>query len=121
MDTQSFDCPNCGATSHLTSKKCGRCAEVWDTPGTGKPRFSAAARDAGQNLGGLLRLYDAAGARVRHVGWGPAGAFGLDAAGDVVWIADWGYMTGVEVDGSELRLAGKAADLETGQLLPAAG
>lgn len=118
MPTESFECPNCSATSQRSTQKCSRCGEIWDQPGTGRPRFSDAARDAGVDLGGLLKLYDAAGRRVRHVGWGPAGAFGLDAAGNVVWIADWGYMTSVEVLGEQLRLGGKAADLETGELLP---
>lgn len=86
--------------------------------GNGPTALFRCGADAGSDLGGLLKLYDAAGRRVRHVGWGPAGAFGLDAAGNVVWIADWGYMTSVEVNGEHLRLGGKAADLETGQLLP---
>jgi hypothetical protein len=94
---ESFECPNCGATSQRSTQKCARC---------------------GLNLGGLLKLYDAAVRHVRHVGWGPAGAFGLDAAGKLVWIADWGYMTSVEVLGAQLRLGGKAAELETGKLLP---
>jgi len=117
MSSPSFDCPNCGATSGANSSSCSRCGEVWSSPGTGRPRFSSAARDAGEGLGGLLKLYAAGGERVCYVGWCPAGAMGLDAAGDIVWLEDWGYMASVEVDGTRLALAGKPADLETGRLL----
>jgi hypothetical protein len=86
-------------------------------PGTGVPRFSAEARAAGEHLGGLLSLHAATGATVRHVGRCPAGAFGVDARGRLVWVADWGWLSSLSVDGSELRLDGRPTDLETGKVM----
>ncbi len=111
------DCPNCDATVDATLGVCDRCGEDIKAPGTGRPRFSAEARDAGVEMGGLLKLYPAAGARVRYVGWCPGGAIGIDAAGQLVWVANWAYMGSVEVDGAKLRFEGRPADIETGKVL----
>ena len=110
-----IDCPNCGATLESTSPECDRCHERRDAPGTGRPRFSAEAREIG--LGGLLKLYEAQGRVVRYVGRCPGGAFGLDEAGTVVWVEDLHYLASLECEGSVLKLNGKLADVDTGKLL----
>jgi hypothetical protein len=94
-----------------------RCGENFDMPGTGCPRFSAEARAAGGELGGLLKIYSAAGNRVKHVGWCSGGAIGMDAMGSLIWVADWGHMSSVSVDGTDLRFGDRPADVETGRLL----
>lgn len=114
MTEYTIECPNCGANFNITSPLCDRCHERRDAPGTGRPRFSAEARDIG--LGGLLDLYEATGRIVRYVGRCPGGAFGLDEAGTIVWVEDWGYLSSLECEGSVLRLNGKLADVDTGKL-----
>ena len=96
---------------------CDRCGEQWNEPATGIPQFSEEARAAGVSLGGLLRLHPAQGAQVRYVGSCPAGAFAMDVTGALIWIADWGYLVGLVVDGTRLELAGRSADINTGKLL----
>lgn len=120
MDTERDpygDCTNCGATLPEYAATCDRCHAIRGDEGSGCPRFSEQARAAGESLGGLLRLYPAEGCRVRFVGWCPAGAFGLSFDGGLVWIQDWGYMSGVTVSGGSLSFEGRAADLETGDPL----
>lgn len=110
-------CPNCAANVAKELDQCDRCHERWSEPGTGRPQFSQEAREAGEDMGGLLRLYPTESPRARFVAACPAGAFAVDAGGKLLWVADWGYMSSVDVDGAKLRLNGKLADLETGELL----
>lgn len=118
MNLDWMDCPNCGATVEGASAACSRCGERLSAPGNGRPRFLPESRDAALDLGGLLQLYEVAGSRVRYVGRCPAGVFGLDESGSLIWTLDWGYMGRVETDGSELRCEGKLVDIDTGRLLP---
>ncbi len=67
-------------------------------------------------MGGLLDLHRTGSTAVPYVGRCPGGAFAVDARGTLLWVADWGYMTSVEVSGAELKLQGKPADLLTGRL-----
>lgn len=112
----SRPCRNCGATIALDARACNRCFEEDGRPGSGVPQFSNEARGAGESLGGLLRLHPADGVRVRFVGWCPAGAFGLDANGRVVWVEDCGYLAHLSVENGQLRYSGQLANLETGRL-----
>ncbi|NUP09160.1 MAG: hypothetical protein HOW73_24175 [Polyangiaceae bacterium] len=68
-------------------------------------------------MGGLLELYRAEGVRARFVGWCPAGAFALDQAGSLLWVADWGWVGNAVVQGSTVLPNGRAVDLETGERL----
>lgn len=111
------ECANCGATIHRTSAACNRCGERPATPGGGQPRFSQEAKDAAVSLGGLLELYRSASPTVPYVGWCPAGALGVRPDGAVAWVADWGWMSQLEVSGIELSFDGKSADIATGELL----
>jgi hypothetical protein len=110
-------CANCGATVSLESAYCNLCSAHASRPDSGAPRFGEKARETGESLGGLLALHAVDVRRVRFVGWCPAGAFGIDAHGEVSWIHDWGYMAEVTIESGQLRLAGRVADLDTGELL----
>lgn len=114
---EHIECPNCTATLAAGADTCNRCGERMNEPGTGRPRFTEASRDAGPGLGGLLSLIPVGGVRVRYVGACPAGAFGVDAAGELVWTIDWGWVGKVLVDGTDLRLDGVRVELDTGRVL----
>jgi hypothetical protein len=110
-------CGNCGSNVALDRRTCDRCLAEEGNQGSGVPQFSGEARDTGESLGGLLRLYSVNGVGVRFVGWCPGGAFGLDANGGVVWVEDWGYMADLSVENGQLRFSGRLADIETGRLV----
>jgi hypothetical protein len=110
-------CANCAATLSVTTLRCDRCGADPKIASTGQPRFSDEARETGLWLGGLLKLHAVDGARVKYVGWCPAGAFGLDAQGEIAWVEDWGYLSTLTIENGALWLAGKLADIESGKLL----
>lgn len=117
MDTTGgVECPNCGSTLERTALVCQRCGETTTTPGGGTPRFTETARNTGVWLGGLLNLHPSPGERVKFVGRCPAGAFALDAHGEVVWVLDWGYVGEFTLRDKELWIDGRRIDLETGTL-----
>lgn len=89
------ECDNCGGTMAQSADVCVRCREDRNAPGSGQPRFSEAARNAPQEMGGLLALYPAAGQVVCFVGWCTGGVIGLNDSGALVWAAELSYVGSV--------------------------
>jgi hypothetical protein len=107
---------NCGATvTALPDAPCDRCgAEASGVRGA-VVIFTERARDTGIWLGGLLRLFAVNGHMVRFVGYGPAGAFGIDQDGHLIWCEDWGWMSSCEWRDGKLYLAQQETDPDTGK------
>ena len=100
-----------------TADVCARCGEDRDAPRRGVPRFSAAAREAPHEMGGLLALYPATGHVVRFVGRCTSGAIGLSGSGVLIWVADLSYVGNVCIDGAALKIDGASFDVDTGKRL----
>jgi hypothetical protein len=112
----TLECANCGATvTSLPGERCDRCGAAPDGVAGAIVVFTERAREVGVWLGGLLKLSPVRGNAVKFVGHGPAGAFGIDAAGRVIWCEDWGWMSSCEWQDGRLYLGGTEADPDTGK------
>ena len=110
------ECENCGGFMDQARDVCARCGEDRNAPRLGHPRFSVAAREAPQEMGGLLELYPATGQVVRFVGWCTGGVIALSASGALVWTADLSYVGTVRVDGAALNIDRISFDIDTGKI-----
>ncbi|MEO7331381.1 MAG: hypothetical protein ABI193_22590 [Minicystis sp.] len=111
---QSKSCKNCGATVDANLKICDRCAADIETASGAIVTFSEEAREAGESLGGLLKLLPVNAEKVAFVGRCPGGAFGVDNAGRLIWCENWGYLVSLEYKDGKLYLADRETDPNTG-------
>ena len=116
---QHKDCPNCGATVGITLAQCDRCAIDFFKKSGEIVKFSDEAKDQGTWLGGILTLTKVNGETVSFVARCPAGAFGIDKTGQLVWQEDWSYLSSFSYESSsnKLFLNGKEVNLETGEII----
>jgi hypothetical protein len=115
MPLEWRECPNCGGSLESAESVCYRCGEERSLYGSGHPRFTLEARRVPLELGGLLKLFPANGAVVRHVGWCPAGVVGIDAFGALIWQLDLGYVGSIEVEGGTVRIDERPYDVDSGR------
>jgi hypothetical protein len=111
---QHETCGNCGATVNVALDACDRCSANLKSLADAVVVFSEEAREAGQNLGGLLTLTRVRAEKVAFVGWCPGGAFGVGKDGRLIWSEDYGYLMSLEYRDEKLYFAGRETDPNTG-------
>ncbi len=116
---QHKDCPNCGATVSTALIQCDRCAFDFQKSSGEIVKFSIEAKDQGELLGGILTLTKVNGKVVKLVARCPAGAFGINKTGQLIWQEDWSYLSSFEYapEKNKLFLNKKEVDLESGKIL----
>jgi hypothetical protein len=117
MTIEWRECPNCGGCVGDAEDACTRCGESRNSRGSGRPQFTPEAREAPDDLGGLLRLHSVSGQTVRYVGHCAGGAIGIDAVGNLIWRHDWGYVGNIVMDGEVVFVDGIPIDIDTGRSL----
>ena len=111
-------CTNCNAEILNMPERCPVCGRRKESHDLEIVRFSNSARDASDGLGGIDTIFPVDGTTVQFICKCPAGAFGLNSGGELVWREDWQYVSTFEIEKQELVINGVRVGIDTGAIRP---